>query len=844
MSNITEWIKYDLYPSLFEAIDRALPEHNFNRYAGGWRSKTYLNSSPHKDRADKTVVTNKAIGLIMEQGGEALSLIDYVMRRDSSDFIEATKTLAQVVNLDLPKSDTFNKAEYQNYKERATILEDCNSYFTYCLETSKNADEVKYYLSSRGYSSNDIKLMELGFIPSQEKLSTYLTDTKGHNKDLVTQVVKFNKAIGSTHRLTIPYRSGGSVKGFKFRTTGDQQPKYLNSTGLDKEGGFFNISGVKGDKDIVIVEGELDSLHATVKGVENVVATGGDVISSKQVRDAIRRGAKSFTLCFDKEPSKEEETAKRSNKAIDLLLSEGVNNVYIVTLPDLESDKGVIMNREIDELEKDVGLDAHIKLNERVIIKDNKIPKTDPDRLIKDKGVKAFKDAIKEATPYYHYLLNSIYQPYITIQKQRELTSKEIAKFLEEVVVTASKIKDPIHRDIYKNMFLEHSAIKSLGIKEESLTMTIDRLTSTQDKEEQSKELSRLLTKATDLQKKGQTGDAIKELEKRIKEVKQKDQATNFSTLLKATNEEEVRQRQANKPDSLNSGYTIGGEELLLPAGAISVLAAPTSHGKTTFLINLALNVADTYKDKSIYFFSYEEDSDSILINTLNTYLDKNLSTNNRRTLSSYFATNSTDYINKENRTYFKDKKDLFFKDLIESRRLNVQYCNYNSETLIQAIRYLHKETDIGAIFIDYIQLLNLPTGKYKTYSRQEELKQICIDLKDVAVETGLPLILGAQFNRTVTNQTQLHPTKIGEAGDIERIANLILGFWNNDFDPLGSDGEISEIKANDIHKENTLYTKILKQRGGRVGLSELFDYNGNRATIKNKETSDNNFFD
>ena len=137
------------------------------------------------------------------------------------------------------------------------------------------------------------------------------TETKKHTKSLVDEVVKLNRGIGSTHRLTIPYRSGGSVKGFKFRTIGDHKPKYLNSTGLDRLGGFFNLLGIKEDKDIVIVEGELDSLHATAKGVDNIVATGGSSIVPEQVKDAIKRGAKSFTLCFDLEPNKEEETAKR-----------------------------------------------------------------------------------------------------------------------------------------------------------------------------------------------------------------------------------------------------------------------------------------------------------------------------------------------------------------------------------------------------------------------------------------------------------------------------------------------------------------------------------------------------
>jgi replicative DNA helicase len=255
----------------------------------------------------------------------------------------------------------------------------------------------------------------------------------------------------------------------------------------------------------------------------------------------------------------------------------------------------------------------------------------------------------------------------------------------------------------------------------------------------------------------------------------------------------------------------------------------------------MALNVATDYPDKEAYLFSYEEDGDSILINTLNTYLDEDISLNNRRTLKTYFATGSTEYINRQSIEHFTATKDKFFRELIETRRLNIHYSSYNSDTLIEAIRYLHKHAKPGAIFIDYIQLLNLPEGKYKTYSRQEEIKEICIALKDVAVETGLPIILGAQFNRTVTNLVHLHATKIGEAGDIERIASLIVGFWNNNFKPLATDGELNEINSKGTAPD-TLYTTILKNRGGRVGLEEILSFNGNTGKIKNSSSGSSPF--
>jgi hypothetical protein len=433
----------------------------------------------------------------------------------------------------------------------------------------------------------------------------------------------------------------------------------------------------------------------------------------------------------------------------------------------------------------------------------------------------------------YKYQIGYIFKKYGGIeQAQGGLTDRDKFSLLDEIVIVAHKLQ-PIDKDIFLKYFLDQEAVKDLGITEESLAITVDRLTSTRDRELQYKAFNKLLEEAKDMQFKEGVAPALELLDTRVKEVKLQDKATEFSSLLLPIKEDELRERLSKKPESLNSGYTIEGEELLLPSGAITVLSAPTSHGKTTFLINLALNIAKAYKDKETYLFSYEEDSDSILINALNTYLDTFLSGNNRTTLKNHFAGGNRRTI---------EGKEEFFKELVETRRLNINYSNYSSDTLIEAIRYLHKHANPGAIFIDYIQLLNLPEGKYKTYSRQEEMKQICIALKDVAVETGLPIILGAQFNREVVNQLKIHATKIGEAGDIERIANLIVGFWNNNFKPLTSTpGEANEIGLKGGFTPDTIYCTILKNRGGKVGLEELLSFNGNTGKISNQSKQDIN---
>jgi len=800
MSLLTEWIKYELYPALFESIDIALPEHNFTRYSGGWRSKTYLDGTTHKKRADKTVVSKKAPGYILEQGGDTLSLIDYVMRRDSIELIDALQKLAKVAGLQLPKDPNFNPESYQKYKDQATLLEDCNSYFTYCLEASTGADEVRAYLSSRGYSEEDIKAMELGYIPSQEKLFKYLQD-KGYSQSLIDDTLKLTKPIGSTHRLTIPYRSGGSIKGFKFRTTGDATPKYLNSSGMDKSGGFFNLLGVKGDKDIVVVEGELDSLHATAKGVENVVATGGSSISPEQIRDAIRRGAKSFTLCLDREPAKEKETAKNIRAAIEVILGEGVNRVYIVTLPDLGGAK------------------------------------TDPDRLLKESGVEAFREALRGALPYYEYKLQETLNKYGKIEEEIGLQPKDIDRLLDEVVEIASQIPDAIDRDRYKKLFTSFDAIKELGITEESLSITVDRLTLSKNKELRDKDLKRLLYEATQLQTKGDTEKALELLNNGVKETITKGAIDllpppmSFTTLI-----DEI----ATLPPAYKTGYSSLDTFAGFTSGAITLVAGRPGHGKTTLLFNLLLEMSSLYQDKSFYFFTYEEPVKNISVKLLNRLTATDLSgyfrdypslskPTNYEFLKAYIRDRRTDI------AQIEEGKRLL-QELIDSQRIKVVDRNYSVEELYSLVAYINKREQVGTVFIDYIQRMRTDR---KTQDKRTEIAHISDQVLQIAKDSGLPIILGAQLNRATTQGAMKKPAleNLKEAGNLEEDANTVLSVYNEN-------RELEESPDGESYKklrEVDLEIKALKNREGEVNQKALLTFDKWTGVIKDSSTGDTN---
>ena len=525
--------------------------------------------------------------------------------------------------------------------------------------------------------------------------------------------------------------------------------------------------------------------------------------------------------------------AKETNIRVDIINKQSETSTIV--------KEGGILNKI--EIENALGSEVIISAPND----ENRIDILEAISLCQMSGKRVYVNIGGEERRDYVYQLNSLFKKYGDIQDDKGfLEDRDKDNLLDEVIIISANLS-PIDKEQFLHQFINETSIKEIGISEASLGITIDRLTTTRDKEAQNIELKKLLSKAQDYQKKGQVKEALDLLDKDISNVKLKDNATEFKKLLLPTTEAQVREEEANFPDSLNTGYLIDKDELLLPSGAISVFAAPTNHGKTIMLINTVINVAERYPDKKFIFLTYEERATSILQYFLNTYIDIDLNkglSNNRRVFKEYFKTGDTSAISVDKIELFKTKKDEFFKQYIETGRIIIKYVDYNSSELGSAIQYLNKEEpNLGGVFIDYFQLLNLP-NKQKKNSRQEELKEVCISLKNTSVDTGLPLVLAAQFNREVTNLERLHPTNIGEAGDIERIVNTLIGLWNMDKKPLLkgiSESEKDEVnfklkkKGIRTEGEKNMYLEILKSRDLPTGSYDFLDFNGNTGRVKNR---------
>ena len=299
----------------------------------------------------------------------------------------------------------------------------------------------------------------------------------------------------------------------------------------------------------------------------------------------------------------------------------------------------------------------------------------------------------------------------------------------------------------------------------------------------------------------------------------------------------------------VKTGIAIGKTEITMSAGSINVVAGATGHGKTTFLINTALKVLDhpDNSKKSVIFCSYEEPKGSIITNFINAFQGQRLSQNNGRSIESFYRdSGSTEMFPREcSVDTFKASQKVFFEELCESKRLRIVGGALSAEGLCAEIENL-AEVDKGlcCVFLDYFQLISMRESS-SFRSRQEELKKICLMLGETAKRAGLPIVMGSQFNRKVVDESTLTYTNISEAGDIERIASLIIGFWNRNFLGFGGDG--NKTKWGDVIKEpkSELYVEVLKGRHIGAGMNSIFPFDGNarKVDFQEKENVEDAFY-
>lgn len=816
MGVFTEFKQGELLDAICAAPDRAFPELHFEKKSGAGyllTSRYHINGDPDKGGNKRQTWVTPA-GNIKEWNGEKKSLVDYYREKHGlRDFTESLTELASLYGLSVPSTP-----EYEARRKQQEAREAALDHFKEALfSDDEGAKEVLSYLHGRGWTDEEIKAAGLGYA-DEASVNKYIPEEERQTKE-----GKVNRQFGTSHRLFIPWYSGTSLYGFEARDihTNESGKKYRKTKYCQKGSHIFALSA--SGSDCIVVEGELDALHATVRGVRNVVATSGGQLTEEPIKDAMRRGFTRFNLFFDMD-ERGQSFIDSSVKAIQ----EAGGEAWIIRFPDGEKAKDV-------------------------------------DEYLKSHTAEELNEVVAAALPSFLWDFLRLVERY-SKGGEATLTLKQREDFYGEFgkILNAPTMK-PENRELLKEQFRQIAG--GLQINLNDCEAYLDNAYYRNQATKQAEELNKEIAAIQELNKQGKRDEAIKRMAEAASTIRIEDKATEFATEFAPV--ASLDDFLGEIPTGIPTGYAIGGESLTLNAG-LTFICAPTSHGKTSFLNNLALIQAERNRRRgngeTVLYFSYEVDKRRLLADLLNTYVnDKELSKINKplNAIKDYFKSKSPRFFangtvegGASHYNYFQQKKAEFESRYIRNNALCVVDKPYKVEELLEAISYYCKEKKPSVIFLDYAQLIY--SEKYGAKNRTEELKAIVNQVKDFANKNGLPFVMAAQFKNEVVSPLDVTIFNIGESKDLGMIADTAIGLFNLSrlqtvLNTQQSAGELKKLLKRLTGEEqptiapipNKLYAKILKNRNGESEKDDVLEWEGrtkyitpnNVAALKNEAT-------
>ncbi|MFN0063897.1 MAG: replicative DNA helicase [Myxococcaceae bacterium] len=232
-----------------------------------------------------------------------------------------------------------------------------------------------------------------------------------------------------------------------------------------------------------------------------------------------------------------------------------------------------------------------------------------------------------------------------------------------------------------------------------------------------------------------------------------------------------------------------------LHPGELIIVAARPGVGKTALALNIAQHVA-VKENKAVGIFSLEMPADQLLMRLLasSARVDMKKLRGGRLTPTDEQKFQEVAGALFNAPLYIDDTGSLSPFDLrAKARRLR------------------QKDTSLGLLVVDYLQLMNL---KGKVESRQVEVSEISRSLKSLAKELDLPIIALSQLNRKVEERKGGKPmlSDLRESGAIEQDADVVMFIHRDD----SEEGEAPPRGATPVE------LIVAKQRNGPIGSIDL----------------------
>jgi DNA primase len=369
---------------------------------------------------------------------ESGDVFSFVQKIENVGFPEAVKVVAQKCGIALPKREFSSPEEAQESRQRGKLLELhelATSWFEEQLRSAEGS-RAREYLSSRGLTAEAIAKFRIGYAPDSFnalrdrlqgsappdllRLSGLLSSKEQPDGSAGPLYARFRK------RITFPiHNEAGRVIAFTARALDSDEksgPKYMNSpeTPLYSKGQvLFNLDkakqAIRERTFALLVEGQMDCITAYMAGFHNVLATSGTAFTEMQVR-LLSRYTKRLFVNFDPDTA----GANAAEKSIALLTEEDFE-VLVVTL--------------------EGGLD--------------------PDRFIRERGIKAYVGAVETAKRHSDYLLERAMQLFPS------RTADGKTKALNYLLPHIRRMPNRIARDEFASDAAQKLGIDSALVREE-----------------------------------------------------------------------------------------------------------------------------------------------------------------------------------------------------------------------------------------------------------------------------------------------------------------------------------------------------------------------------------------
>lgn len=259
---------------------------------------------------------------------------------------------------------------------------------------------------------------------------------------------------------------------------------------------------------------------------------------------------------------------------------------------------------------------------------------------------------------------------------------------------------------------------------------------------------------------------------------------------------EEIKQKlkTAKLPGLLSSFSDLDAITQGFHNSDLIIIAGRPSMGKTAFSLTLAKNIAAKFPNK-IVFFSLEMTKQQLFYRLLST-----------ETLISQTKLRSgrisrEEWVQINNAISKLSDLSLYIDD---TPNITVSEMHFKIKRLKQ-----EKEKPLGAVFIDYLQLLE---DIEKNENRVQELSKITRSLKKLARELNVPIIVMSQLSRNVETRINKRPmlSDLRESGSIEQDADIVMMLYRDEY-----------YNSNTLEK-NIIEIILAKHRNGPVGTAKL----------------------